>query len=68
MATSMLGGRKKGEEKVGDGCWLPLLIGWAFALLCRNAGRISAKMQQGMLTLTLPKSERVKPRKIAVAD
>jgi HSP20 family protein len=28
--------------------------------------RVSAKMEQGVLTLTLPKSERVKPRKIAV--
>lgn len=28
---------------------------------------ISAAMQQGLLTLTLPKSERVKPRRIKVA-
>jgi len=28
--------------------------------------RISAKMEQGVLTLTLPKSERVKPRKSSV--
>ena len=28
--------------------------------------RVSAKVEQGVLTLTLPKSERVKPRKIAV--
>jgi len=28
--------------------------------------KVSAKIEQGVLTLTLPKSERVKPRKIAV--
>ena len=31
-----------------------------------DAGRISARMEQGVLTLTLPKSERVKPKRIAV--
>jgi len=31
-----------------------------------DTGRISAKMEQGVLTLSLPKSERVKPRKITV--
>ena len=31
-----------------------------------DTGRISARMDQGVLTLTLPKSERVKPRKITV--
>lgn len=31
-----------------------------------DTGRVSARMEQGVLTLTLPKSERVKPRKIAV--
>jgi HSP20 family protein len=31
-----------------------------------DTSKVSAKMEQGVLTLTLPKSERVKPRKIAV--
>ena len=32
-----------------------------------NAEKISAKIEQGVVTLTLPKAEQVKPRKIAVA-
>jgi len=31
-----------------------------------DTARISARMDQGVLTLTLPKSERVKPRRITV--
>ena len=31
-----------------------------------DTSKVSAKMEQGVLTLTLPKSERVKPRKINV--
>ena len=31
-----------------------------------DASRIAAKIEQGVLTLTLPKSEQVKPRKISV--
>jgi HSP20 family protein len=30
--------------------------------------KVNAKMNQGVLTLTLPKSEQVKPRRIAVSD
>jgi len=33
-----------------------------------DTSRISAKMEQGVLTLALPKSERVKPRKITVSE
>ena len=33
-----------------------------------DTGKVAARMEQGMLTLTLPKSERVKPRKITVSD
>ena len=33
-----------------------------------DTARISAKMNQGMLTLALPKTEKVKPRKITVGD
>jgi len=32
-----------------------------------DADKISAKIDQGVLTLTLPKAERVKPRKIKVS-
>ena len=31
-----------------------------------DTGKVSARMEQGVLKLTLPKSERVKPRKITV--
>ena len=31
-----------------------------------DPGKISAKIEQGVVTLTLPKAEQVKPRKITV--
>ena len=31
-----------------------------------DTGKISAKIDQGVVTLTLPKAEQVKPRKIKV--
>jgi HSP20 family protein len=31
-----------------------------------DTGKVSAKINQGVLTVTLPKSEQVKPRKITV--
>jgi HSP20 family protein len=33
-----------------------------------DTARINAKVNQGLLTLTLPKSEQVKPRKITVSE
>ena len=32
-----------------------------------DAGKISAKIEHGFVTLTLPKAEQVKPRKITVS-
>jgi HSP20 family protein len=33
-----------------------------------DTAKIQARVDQGLLTLTLPKSERVKPRKVTVSD
>jgi len=33
-----------------------------------DTGKIAAKIEQGIVTLTLPKAEAVKPRKIVVGD
>jgi len=49
----------------------PRALGWhrVFELdPAIDTSKISAKMDQGVLTLTLPKSERVKPRKIAISE
>jgi len=33
-----------------------------------DTGKMNAKIEQGILTLTMPKTEKVKPRKIEVTD
>lgn len=33
-----------------------------------DTGKLNAKIDQGLLTLTLPKTDKVKPRRIAVTD
>ena len=65
-------GRRSSETVSGE----PLFRERSVAHFCRvfeldptiDTGRINAKVNQGVLTLTLPKSERVKPRKITVGD
>jgi HSP20 family protein len=65
-----LAGRRRAERPPGE----PLFRECATADFRRvfdldpaiDTNRISARMEEGILTLTLPKSERVKPRKIAV--
>ena len=68
---TILGKRKpnpvKGDMVYGESRWLDYRR--VFELdPSIDAARINAKVEQGILTLTLPKTESVKPRKIEVTE
>jgi HSP20 family protein len=67
-----ISGRRPEVEKKGDVVFResrPLDFRRIFELdPTINVGKIQARMEQGVLTLTLPKAEEVKPKKIKVTD
>jgi len=67
---TLIGRRKNGNNCPGPPLFresLPTDFRRVFELdSAIDTTRVAAKMDQGILTLTLPKSERVKPRKITV--
>lgn len=65
-----ISGRKNGESVAGEALFRERSTAGFRRVFnldpAIDTGRISARMEQGILTLTLPKSERAKPRRITV--
>ena len=66
-----LRGERKSEEKEGVACHRRERVFGAFSRVARlpapiEAGRVEATLRNGVLTITLPKSEHAKPRRIEV--